>query len=302
MKFLIGYKNALIRFILSIAFTLLMIIDLQADEDSFASKDARTLKKRPLWEVALGGGAMQMPDYRGAQDSRGYVFPFIYPVYRGNFLRVDDDGVRGMLHETPTVEFDISLDGAIPVSSDDIDVRAGMPDLDPILQLGPSLRFGLWENSRASKSLILNLPIRGVFAIDSGVDQIGYTFSPHFTFYQNFNLIDRNWRTGMSAGLEFGSNEYHDYFYSVSDAFKTPTRPEYDANGGYAGTRFVITMQGRTRKSWISLFARYDRVDSATFSDSPLVVKNDGVTAGFIVTFFVAQSDKLVEVTELRKR
>lgn len=210
--------------------------------------------------------------------------------------------MRGMLYESRRVEFDFSVDGAIPVSSDKIDVRAGMPDLDPILQFGPSLRVGLWENPQALRSLILNLPVRGAFAIDSGVDRIGYTFSPHVTFYQNFRLVDRRWRLGLSAGLEFGSDEYHDYFYGVDDTFVTPTRPAYDAEGGYGGTRFIATMQGRTRKTWISLFARYDRVDNAVFNDSPLVVRNGGLTAGFILTWFVAQSKKIVEVTEMRKR
>lgn len=259
-------------------------------------------KKQPLWEIAIGGGAMRIPDYRGAEDARGYVFPFIYPVYRGNFLRVDNEGVRGLLYKSRRVELDFSVDGAIPVNSDDIDVREGMPDLDPILQFGPSLRFGLWGNPQKSRSLVLNLPVRGAFAIDSGVDQIGYTFSPHITFHQGFDLIDRNWTLGLSAGLEFGSDEFHDYFYSVDDAFVTPTRPAFDADGGYGGTRFIVTMRGRTRKTWISLFARYDRVDYAIFNDSPLVVKDGGLTAGFIVTWFIAQSKKFVEITELRKR
>ena len=257
---------------------------------------------RPLWELAIGGGAMQIPDYRGAADRRGYVFPFVYPVYRGNFLRVDNEGVRGILYESRRLELDFSADGAIPVSSEKIEVRDGMPDLDPIIQFGPSLLYGIWEDRQAARSLVLNLPVRGVFAIDSGVDQIGYTFSPHATFYQNFYLVDRTWRLGLSAGLEFGSDEYHDYLYGVDETFMTATRPAFDADGGYAGTRFIATMQGRTRKTWVSFFARYDRVDNAVFADSPLVVKNGGLTAGFVITWFIAQSKKMVEVTELRKR
>jgi outer membrane protein len=31
---------------------------------------------RPLWEIGAGATVLSLPDYRGADQSRGYVYPF----------------------------------------------------------------------------------------------------------------------------------------------------------------------------------------------------------------------------------
>lgn len=254
-------------------------------------------ERLPLWEVGVGAGALRIPDYRGAAETHDYPFPFIYPAYRGRILKVDETGVHGMLFESDRLKLDVSLDGAVPVKSDADGARAGMPDLDPTLQFGPALKVKLWEAAPARQSLILNLPLRAVFAIDSsGVDHIGYTASPHLTYYRRVDVAGRPWKLGLSGGLEFGSERIHDYYYQVPPEFTTATRPAYDAGSGYAGTRFVLTLTRRAEDKWMSVFARYDRVDGAVFEDSPLVRKKGGLTAGFVITWFVARSQETVEV------
>jgi outer membrane scaffolding protein for murein synthesis (MipA/OmpV family) len=255
----------------------------------------------PLWEIALGGGALQVPEYRGSDDNRRIAFPFIYPVYRGDFLRVDDRGVRGVFYGSERVELDFSADANTSVNSDDASARAGMPDLDPTLQLGPLLQVRLWPDRPTRQVLSLNLPVRSVFAIGDSIEQVGWTASPHLTFYQRVDLFDRRWRLGLSGGLEFGDEEFHDYYYQVEPEFATDTRPAYDANGGLGGTRFIASLVSRGKKSWMSFFARYDRLNQATFNDSPLVERNDGFTFGFIYARFIARSKRMVEVKEMRR-
>ncbi len=257
-------------------------------------------EERPLWELALGGGALSVPDYRGAEDNQNLVFPLPYIVYRGPFLRVDDEGVRGMFYETERLELDFSVDGTLSRSSDDIEARVGMPDLDPSFQLGPSLKVRLYDRPDLGRDLELNLNARAAFTLSSSPQQIGYTSSPHFTYHHDIPLFDRVWRLGLSAGLEFGSTQFHDYYYSVAPQFGTPTRPPYEADAGFGGTRFIFTFQGRTQKTWISFFGRYDHVGGAVFEDSPLVRSKGNLTAGFVVTWFVAKSKK--KVTVLRER
>lgn len=256
--------------------------------------------ERPLWELALGGGALSVPDYRGAEDNQAFPFPLVYPVYRGPFLRVDDEGVRGLFYETDRVEFDFSVDGTLSRSSDDIEARAGMPDLDPSFQIGPSLKLRLWDRPDLGRDLELNLNVRGAFALSSSPQHIGYASSPHLTYHQDIWLYDRTWRLGLSAGLEFGSDEFHDYYYGIDPQFATPRRPAYEAENGFAGTRFIFTFQGRTRKTWVSFFGRYDHVGGAVFEDSPLVRSKSNITAGFVFTWFVAESKKTVEVRRPR--
>ncbi len=255
----------------------------------------------PLWELALGGGALQIPEYRGSNDNRQIAFPFVYPVYRGDFLRVDDRGVRGVFYVTDRAELDISADANTSVNSDDTSVRNGMPDLDPTVQFGPIVQLRVWPEQPSRQVLLLNLPVRSVFAIGDSVRQVGWTASPHLTLYKRVDLFDRRWRLGLSAGLEFGDNDYHDYYYRVNPEFATDSRPAFDAGGGFGGTRFIATFVSRGKKSWMSFFARYDRLDGATFDDSPLVERNDGLTFGFIYARFFARSKRMVEVKEMRR-
>ncbi len=264
---------------------------------TIAFADVETL---PLWEVAVGGGALQVPEYRGSDDTRGLIFPIVYPVYRGEYLRVDDRGIRGVLYDTDRVELDFSVDANTSVDSDEADARTGMPDLDATLQFGPALQVRLWSDVPSERVLLLNLPVRSVFAIGDSLDQVGWTASPHFTLYQGLDFFSRHWRLGLSGGLEFGTEEFHDYYYEVPAEFASDSRATFDAGGGFSGARFIGTLVSRSDKSWISLFARYDRVDGAVFEDSPLVERKDGLTFGFIYTRIIAKSKKLVESKDWR--
>lgn len=253
---------------------------------------------RPLWEISVGGGGLRIPDYPGADESQSFLFPFVYPVYRGRIMRVDNEGVRGLLFTSDRVKFDLSLDASIPVDSQDNDARQGMPDLDASLQFGPSLEIKLWEAAQGRQRLSLNLPVRSVFTVGSSVDSIGFTGSPHIKYLRSVWWLKRRWRLRLSGGLEFGSKRYYEYYYGVAPEFATAARPAYDADGGYGGTRFIFTFHSRhpKGKNWISVFARYDRLDGAVFEDSPLVRRSDGFTVGLIYAHFLVRSKRTVEV------
>jgi len=253
--------------------------------------------EEPLFELGVGPGGLVLPDYRGAAEERGYFIPVIYPIYRGKIFQLDDEGIHGLLYKWPRAKLDFSGDGSFPVDSDRIDIREDMPDLDPTFQLGPSLEITLWESDNARQELIFNAALRGVFAVNSGIEHIGFTFSPHVTYYRHMlPWLDRSWRLGLSGGLEFGDNELHDYYYSVDQQFVRADRPLFDADAGYAGTRFTVSFQSITKKNWISLFARYDYIDGADFEDSPLVLKNGSLTAGVVFTWFLWKSKKTADV------
>ena len=83
---------------------------------------------------------------------------------------------------------------------------------------------------------------------------------------------------------------------AVLPEYSTEGRPEYDANGGYGGTRFIVTFHKRDPKKLISIYALYDGVNDAVFEDSPLVESSGGFTVGFVVAWFVSQSRSLVDV------
>lgn len=256
-------------------------------------------ERLPLWEVGVGGGVLRLPDYRGAGHARTYPFPVVIPFYRGRWLRSDEQGVRGELLRTERLRLDFSVDGGVPVDSDGNAERRGMPDLDATLQLGPALNVKLWEADRPRRSLVLFLPLRGVFAADwDRLDAVGATFSPQLTHYRRVRLAGCPWKLGLTAGLEFGSEGFHDYYYQVDPAFARAGRPAFDARGGFAGYRFIGTFHCRYGNKWISLFGRYDRVDGAVFEESPLVGRRDGLTVGFLVSWMVWRSRGEVETVD----
>jgi outer membrane scaffolding protein for murein synthesis (MipA/OmpV family) len=88
------------------------------------------------------------------------------------------------------------------------------------------------------------------------------------------------------------------YYYQVDPADATSNRPAYDADAGYAGTRFRSSIYHRDRSKLISFYAVYDNVQGAVFQNSPLVQQDGGLTIGFVVTWFLLQSKDLVEVRQ----
>src|SRR5881394_3987190 len=93
----------------------------------------------PLWEAGLGAYALRLPDYRGSDQSRGYLVPLPYLRYRGEVLRMDDrNGVASLLLlEKAGASLDLSLNASQPASSEQNDARRGMPDLLPTVEIGP---------------------------------------------------------------------------------------------------------------------------------------------------------------------
>ncbi len=71
----------------------------------------------PLWEAGFGFTGLSMPDYRGSDEQRGYLFPLPYLVYRGDILRMDRKGMYGLLFQSERVELNISADAGVPVKS-----------------------------------------------------------------------------------------------------------------------------------------------------------------------------------------
>ncbi len=95
-------------------------------------------EEHPLWELGVGVGAITLPDYRGSDESHTYVLPVPYFVYRGEHLKADRNGVRGMLYDSDKVDLNISISGTIPVHSKDNAARRGMADLKPAIEVGPT--------------------------------------------------------------------------------------------------------------------------------------------------------------------
>ena len=254
--------------------------------------------EKPLWELGAGISALSFPDYRGSDESSLYAIPFPYFVYRGTFLKADRNGIRGTFFGSDRIELNLSLGASLPVNSDDNPARQGMPDLQPTVEIGPSLDFNLWRTADRRYKLDLRLPVRTAVTVKEGMDDIGWVFSPRL----NLDISDvagmAGWNLGLLAGPLYGSERNHDYFYTVAPQYATAERSAYDAKGGYAGSQFMMTTSKRYPKYWLGAFVRWDSLKGAVFVDSPLVQREDYFAAGIGIAWILGESSTRVEADE----
>ena len=252
---------------------------------------------KPQWELGAGATAFTLPDYRGSDERRGYLYPLPYLVYRGDKLRVDRQGFRGIFFESDRVQLDFSVYGTPPVDSSKNEARQGMPDLDPTLEIGPLITVTL--ERAAGRQLDLRLPARAVIATDfSHASRAGWVFSPALALNLRPQFGGGRWNVGFNSGPIFATSRYHAYYYGVDSQFATPERPAYAARGGYSGWTALASLSRRFDKLWVGGFARYDLLNGAAFEDSPLVRRHASWMAGFGIAWILAESQRKVDVAE----
>lgn len=259
---------------------------------------AALAKDLPLWEVGLGVGGMWFPDYRGSDETRGWVLPVPYVVYRGEIFKADRNGIRGMLFDTDRLDLNISLNASQPVSSGRNDARSGMPDLKPSIEIGPSLDITLWRAADRRTKLDLRLPVRAALSVESHPRSLGWVASPRV----NLDVADvagqNGWNLGLLAGPIYATRRQHQYFYSVAPEFAKANRPAYSASGGYSGTQFLAALSKRYPGYWVGGFVRYDTLKNAAFEDSPLVRRSNSVFAGVAIAWILGESATRVDADE----
>ncbi|MCL2589578.1 MAG: MipA/OmpV family protein [Betaproteobacteria bacterium] len=253
-------------------------------------------EEKPEWEAGLGVGALSFPEYRGSDRQRTWLLPTPYFVYRGEFLRTDRGGLRGMLFDSDRMELNLSLSVSMPVYSSDGGPRRGMPDLRPTLEFGPALTFDLWRNKMRSERLDLRLPVRVAYSVTGGVRYAGLVFAPSIT-YSTPIFGHSGWNFGASTGPIFANATQHKYFYEVEPRYATPNRPAYSTSGGYSGSQFSASLTKRFDKFWFGGFVRYDTLHGAVFDDSPLVKRKNAWTGGLGVAWVFGKSNRMVDVS-----
>jgi len=250
----------------------------------------------PLWELGAGLGVISFPDYRGSDQREMRALPFPYFNFRGERFRVGRQGVRGMLVDTERVELDFSMSGTPPVESKDNRARAGMEDLDPTFEFGPSLNVNLWQDATRDTTVQLRLPLRAAVATDfTHLHNAGVVFQPNLAL-DFYDL--RGWKLGFLAGVIFADQRQHDYLYGVPAQYATAERPAYRAQGGYGGAYITTALRRRSGPFWLAAFARADTLNGAVFEDSPLVRTDRAYYAGIALSWIFKQSKARVESSE----
>lgn len=247
--------------------------------------------KQPLWEAGIIGGVVSTPAYPGSRDrsSRALASPIL--VYRGKIFRSDESGIGAQLVRKDRVQFDIGFAASLPAKSDDVTARAGMPSLGTLVEFGPRLKYTLARLGEESK-VRLDLPLRRVLEVRSGVRGQGWTFEPKLVV--EMRDPGKAWNFDVYVGLVAGDRKISGYLYDVAPQFATATRPAYRAE---SGLMLVRTGASASRKINQDLrlygFVRLDNYSRAANADSPLMVdKKSGVSAGMGLAWTFARSSR----------
>jgi len=246
---------------------------------------------QPLWELGVAGGVVSTPSYPGADDreTRALALPVI--IYRGKVLRSDQGGIGARLFKSENAEFDIGLAASLPARSDNVAARAGMPDLGALVEFGPRLKLRL-ARFDARSGLRLDLPLRAVMEVRSGLHHQGYTFEPRLVYERR--SADGKWLFDTQVGAVLGDGKINRYFYEVRPQFATATRAAYSADAGLILVRAgVFAARVINPDLRVYTFLRAENYGSGANRNSPLHLRDNGLSAGLGLSWTFKRSAAL---------
>ncbi|PCI07078.1 MAG: hypothetical protein COB77_05480 [Gammaproteobacteria bacterium] len=241
------------------------------------------------WVLGMGIGLFEYHLYPGAKESNHLLLPVPYFTFRSPAFEIDR-GFKGFLYHSKKVVIDISADFGLPVDSDDTQARKGMPDLDLVLQVGPSVAFILNDENSHYFGTRFELPVRVAIATDfRSVENTGFLLEPRISFNHQ-----RRGKTGIAQkviiGLKFATQDFHAYYYDVADEFSTNARATFTSDAGFGGGFVNYRISYKTNDLVYWSFLRYQSLRGAKFEDSPLVLQKDYFFVGFGFAWLFAGS------------
>ena len=283
------------RTIVIIVTVLIILFSAEVKANDNGSKAESTI---PLWELGVTAGGFYTPDYPAAEKNslRGLILPYV--IYRGDFLRMGKDSIlKGVFIENDFVEFDLSVAASFNSNSNDNDARRGMPNLDYLFEVGPQLKIKLGDFQGGKTELLL--PIHAVFSTDfSRIDHRGFLLNPTIT-YKKRNVFNSPIHMYSSVGVSFATQKLHKYYYTVEPQYATPTRHEYEADGGYLGSRMSIGLSyGITERIQANVAGGIGYYGGSANTNSPLFRQNTNVNINAGLTWSIIQSDRRSVLTQ----
>ncbi len=269
--------------------TLFLIISSFACTEIGANESEKSNEAETEWLLGLGIGVFDYQLYPGAKATNRLYLPAPYFTFRSPELEIDR-GIRGFLYNSENIVLDISADFALPVDSDDTQARKGMPDLDFMLQFGPSIEFLLNDRSKNYFDVRFEVPVRVAVVTDfNSVDNIGYLIEPRFSFNHR-RLTKTGFSQKVVIGIKLATQDLHAYYYDVAAEFSTDTRHVFNSDAGFGGSFAKYGFSYKTRDFIYWAFLRYQSLRGAEFEDSPLVLKKDYYFVGFGFAWIFAGS------------
>lgn len=237
-------------------------------------------------ELGIGIGTLYYPNYIGSKSYSTLTLPFPHIRYRGECFRIDEDGLSGKLLGINGLRLDLSISGSLPADSTDDNARADMPGLDLTGEIGFELIYQLFKDNPVL--LELELPLRTVLSTDfTNLIYRGVISNPQLKLSLNYTHFEWTFRSGFTLA----NREYNSYYYSVQEQYVTPTRPYYEAEGGFGGLRNRIGMTYQKGSWWGGGFISHYSTENSVFSDSPLVETQESIYIGASIAYIFYMQD-----------
>ncbi len=255
-------------------------------------------RPQPLWEVGVGAVTGSVADYPASDRYAVRFVPFPYFIYRGRLFRSDENGARLHTDVVSNVELDVSGGVSFSTHSDSTGPRAGMPNLKYLVELGPNLKITL-DRPSANTRWLLELPVRAVISLNGLHDAYqGVIFDPDIGI-RTRSLLGSRWSAEANVGPEFASARFQQYFYQVDAQYALPDRPQYNAHGGYLGSRLELGASHKLGRDFrVFLFGRLDDYAGARNEDSPLFKSRMGYSAFAGISWAIWRSKENVSMPE----
>ncbi|MDH5518691.1 MAG: MipA/OmpV family protein [Gammaproteobacteria bacterium] len=225
-----------------------------------------------FWQLGAGLGNITANSYPGSDQTVSVTSPIPYLKIKTEWFDLDREGLHTNWFENTNFRLDFSFDLGLPVDSSENELRAGMPDLDPVAQIGPLLIYRF----PGSKQWQLQLPLTYAYSFDNlNASSAGRVLNPRIYFNSQAEKSDIPFDISASFGPVYGSEDFHQYYYSVDSDQVNISRTAYQAKEGFAGYRLNLSLTRRMKSYWLGLYLRYQNIDNGVFVDSPLVNQND---------------------------
>ncbi|MGK7868400.1 MipA/OmpV family protein [Falsiroseomonas sp. E2-1-a20] len=237
--------------------------------------------RRPLLEAGAFAGVGLLPDYPASDRAEPRALALPWLIYRGEILQSDERGLRGRLLRSADFELTFNANGALGSRSSG-GARAGMDDLDPMGEVGPSLRWVAWRDTARLTRLVLEAPVRAAFTTDfSRIRHRGFVFAPEISlertglFQGLFQGLLRTEggadRARIGLGPVFATGGVMDDWYRVRPSEARPGRPAYEAEGGFLGMRLQFSYRVPvTDRISLTTGGRVENFAGAANAESPL--------------------------------
>ena len=264
-----------------------------AADAAIVAEPAKPKEPLPLWELGLVGIAAYQPAYPGSDQDIARVRVLPFGIYRGSLIRADGNGIGLRALRTPRFEWDVSGSGSFGSSANKVRVRAGMPSIGTLVEIGPALKVNLGdlvEPTRDPHLTQLEIPVRAVFDVNDGFAHRGWTFEPRLSHTawtgSSFTLV-------VSAGALFGDRSLNHLYYGVDAPYATADRPAYDASAGLIATRLNASLRHRISPTLrLQYFAQVETVRGAANEASPLVRSKQDAGLGVSLIWGAWHSDQ----------